>query len=225
MIRQLMLALALAASAFAAPRYLLVFHNLNSFTDPADQDMAVEAYKGFEAMARRNGVTVQPYFTGLSFEMYLRKAPELMEELRRSGRDWNHQRQPPAAAYPHGSGARQAGEVLGPTALEEEGAAPVRVTASQVRTAARGLAPAKALPSRVEVGGQTVNAARFLYLMAKIVGGAAEAEAPPMGMLPPVEPRDPRSRDTLSRLQIWTYKPAYYDKLGGRPQRPVSAGT
>jgi hypothetical protein len=496
MIGQLILAAALAGTATAAPRYLVVFHNLNSFTDPADQDMAVEAYKGFEAVARRNGVTIQPYFTGLSFEMYLRKAPELMEELRNSGRDWNHHgaNRPPrpipmdrvrgktwadavraiedyeqyaldavsgqldpsqpgglkrmtawfgkpalctgrygnapilaVTKDPYGvrmavgtndvfrlpsswfwymgtlnrpsdvfvhpnfdfidwarvefakqqgqdpstvkrnrpnepwnvyekvaprfdkldpdipaflvigfhnndlfgggnltemgqTGARmeagfrkfflqkmdeflrwvtrekgfqpttlrqvysmaranyvtpapadagtmaaqivqsveqgktlplsvnssrsghslveawqllwatlagvkpEFGDVLGPTALEEEGAVPVRASAAQVRTAARSLKPAKALPSHVEVAGQTINAARFLYLMAKIVGGAAEAEAPPLGMLPPVEPRDQRSRDSLSRLQMWTYKPAYFDKLGGRPQRAVSDG-
>jgi hypothetical protein len=52
-----MLAAALAGAGSAAPRYLPVFRNLNSFTDPAGQEMAVEAHKGFEAVARRNGVT------------------------------------------------------------------------------------------------------------------------------------------------------------------------
>jgi hypothetical protein len=92
MIRLAVLAIVLLASATLAegPRYIYVFHNLNSFIDPGDQDLAVEAYKGLEEVARRNGATVEPFFTGLSFEMYLARAPELMDALKKSGRDWHH---------------------------------------------------------------------------------------------------------------------------------------
>jgi len=84
------IAMAAAAQAAAAPRYIYVFHNLNSFVGTAEQELAVEAYKGLEEVARRNGITVEPFFTGLSFDMYLRKAPELLEALKKSGRDWHH---------------------------------------------------------------------------------------------------------------------------------------
>ena len=493
MIRILVLLAALATAGYAAPRYLVVFHNLNSFTDAADQDMAVEAYKGFEAAARRNGITIQPYFTGLSFDMYLRKAPELLEELKRSGRDYHHhganrpprpipmdrvrgkswadavraiedyeqyaldpltgqldssrpgglkaitayfgrnalctgrygnapilaavkstygvrmavgtndvvrlpaswfwymgtlnrpsdvfvhpnfdfidwarveyarkQGQDPATVKrnrPQGpwnvyekveprlakldpelpafmvigfhnndlfgggnltemgqtgsrmeSGFRsfflermdeflqwivkkkgfqpvtlrqvydmaranfvtpvrgdaasfaaqiiesaeknkalplcvnsarsghslveawqlltaavgqrepQFPDIFGPTAMEPPAAESVRATAQQIREAVRGLAPSDALPSRVTVAAAQVNTAQFLYLMAKAASGASEAESLPLSMLPPVEPRDPRNRDMLSRLQMWTYKPAYFGKLGGKPQIAV----
>lgn len=496
----LVAALAAAASPMcaadaqaAAPRFLVVFHNLNSFTDAADQDMAVEAYKGFEAVAKRNGITIEPYFTGLSFEMYLRKAPDLLNQLKSSGRDFHHHganRPPrpnpmdlvrgkswaeavqaieeyeqyaldpvsgkldmsrpgglkainawfgrpalctgrygnapilaavktrygikmavgtndvfrlpvawfwymgtlnrPSDVFVHPNfdfiewarvefarkqggdpstvkrnrpegpwnvyekveprlakldpelpaflvvgfhnndlfgggnltemgqtGARMDPEfrrfflekmdeflqwivrkkgfrpatlrqvyemaranfvtpapsdaksfasqivesaekgktlplfvnssrsghslveawqlfaavlaerepkfpdVFGPAVLEPPGAEPVRASAQQVRAAVHALVPADALPARLEVAGKQVNAAEFLYLMARIVAGASQAESAPLSMLPPVQARDPRNRDTLSLLQMWTYKPAYFGKLGGKPQTVV----
>jgi hypothetical protein len=90
-----------------------------------------------------------------------------------------------------------------------------------VKASVRALAQDDRVPSRVVVAGRQVNAAQFLYLMAKIVAGASEAEAPPLVMWPPVESRDKRSRDTLSLLQMWTYKPAYFGALGGRPQKMI----
>ncbi|MCP5112173.1 MAG: hypothetical protein GY953_15195, partial [bacterium] len=74
--RQTVFTIALLAAPLAAfgqaPRYLYMFHNINSFIPPSDQKLAVEAYRGIEDVAKRNGVPLEPFFTGLSFEMYLR---------------------------------------------------------------------------------------------------------------------------------------------------------
>lgn len=485
------LILLLAAGCPAeAPRYIIVFHNLNSFLDPADQDLAIEAYRGFDEVGRRNGVTVQPFFTGLSFGMYLRRAPQLMEELKNSGRDWHHhganrppnpqliarvgnkpwpealrvveeyessaldprtgkldparpgglkemvawfgrppfstgrfvrapilaatklqygvrmgigthdwfgipsswlwymgtlnrpddafvhpnfdfmdwvrvewakkqgqdprsvkrigpadqpsdiytrieqrlaQLDPDTSAFltfgfhnndffgyntetkkryepeyrkfflekadeflrwitktkgfrpvtlrqaydmaaanvvtPAAGDARvfagqiaesvekehslplyvrskrsghslvEAWQVLaasladrppevrdlfGPTALEPKSAAPIRAGVKEIRAAAKSLKMAGAIPAAVEVGGQRANAAEFLYLMAKAVEGSQTVEAQPLAMLPPVAPREQRFDDPLSLLQMWTLKPAYFARAGGRLQRATS---
>ncbi len=76
----------------------------------------------------------------------------------------------------------------------------------------RPASPDQSDPSSVEVAGQQVNAAEFLFLMAKIASGAPKAEAPPLPMTPPVQARANRFNDPLSLLQMWTYKPAYFDK-------------
>ncbi len=483
-----LLAMPLSAAA-GAPRYIYMFHNINSFIAQSDQDLAVEAYKGIEAVAKRNGVPLEPFFTGLSFEMYLRNAPELMEELKNSGRDWNHhganrppkpqliQRvgrkpwdeairvvdayesqsldirtgkldptrvgglkeifeyfgRPPLAtgrfvrapilaaikdryhvrmgigthdwfgipsswlwymgtlnrpddafvhpnwdfmewvrvewAIQHGEDPKtvqrarpdepwdirvkieqrlkqldpnitgflvfgfhnndlfgynyatrkrfdpayrkfflekmdeflkwiirekgfqpislrqvynmakanfilptladarifaaqiiesvdkektlplyvrsarsghslvEAWQVLrasltgskldvkdlyGPTRMEPKASQPVRATAARIRAAARALPAGNSIPARVEVAGQQANAAEFLCLMARVVAGEKQAEAPPLPPAPPVAPRENRFNDPLSLLQMWTYKPAYFDKPGGRLQRATS---
>lgn len=475
--------------AAAAPRYIYAFHNLNSFTDPSDQQLAVEAYQGFEEIARRHGLTVEPFFTGLSFEMYLARAPGLLAELKKSGRDYHHhganrppdpqliqrvgdkpwaealrvveeyessaldirtgeldpsrtgglknmveyfgrpplstgrfvrapilaaikdryrlrmgvgthdwfgipsswlwymgvlnrpddafvhpnwdfmewvrvewakkrgedpktvrrsrpeepwdlyvkigqrleQLDPNATAFlafgfhnndlfgynletkrrfepdyrkfflakmdefltwvvrekgfrpitlrrvyelaranlvtptpedvrtlaaqlvesvgrdkalplyvrsPRSghslvelwqllvatlTGARpEFPDVYGPTEAAPPSSAPVRATADEVRAAARALPRAASIPARVQVGSHRVNAAEFLYLLAEAALGAGDVQAPPLPAAPPVLPRERRFDDPLSLLQMWTYKPAYFDNVGGRLQRATS---
>jgi len=484
MLLAVFLAALLAPPALAeAPRYIYVFHNLNSFVGETEQDLAVEAYKGLEEVAGRHGITVEPFFTGLSFEMYLARAPELMEALKKSGRDWHHHganrppnpqpiqriagkgwpeairiieeyessaldirtgrldpsrpgglkrmveyfgrpplstgrfvRAPIMAAIKDRYGARmgvgthdwfgipsswlwymgtlnrpddafvhpnwdfmewvrvewavkrgedpktvkrsrpnepwdiyvkieerlkqldpdtaaflvfgfhnndlfgfnfetktrfepdyrkyflqkmdeflkwaiqkkgfrpvtlrqayemarknhvlpvaadtkvlasqiveaidkdkslplyvrsprsghslveawqvlagrgQIRDLLGPTELAPPSAGPVSASAEEVRAAARAL-PADSIPARVKVGAAEVNAAEFLYLMARVALGAQRAEAPPVNMAPPVGAREARFEDVLALLQMWTYKPAYFGALGGRLQRATS---
>ncbi len=112
--------------------------------------------------------------------------------------------------------------LFGPTQLVAKSAQPLQATAAEVRAAIRALPPAKAIPASVEVAGQQSNAAEFLFLMAKIASGAPTADAPPLPMTPPVQARANRFNDPLSLLQMWTYKPAYFDKPGGRLQRATS---
>jgi hypothetical protein len=112
-------------------------------------------------------------------------------------------------------------DLLGPTELAPPSAGPVSASAEEVRAAARAL-PADAIPARVKVGAAEVNAAEFLYLMARAALGAQRAEAPPVTMTPPVGAREERFEDALSLLQMWTYKPAYFGKAGGRLQRATS---
>ena len=76
--------------ASAAPRYLLTIVNLNYFPPPADQRLAAQALQEFIAIAREHGVEPELFFTGLAFDMYREQLPELLEELKRSGRDWHH---------------------------------------------------------------------------------------------------------------------------------------
>ncbi|MBI3697652.1 MAG: hypothetical protein HY238_22815 [Acidobacteria bacterium] len=114
-------------------------------------------------------------------------------------------------------------DILGPTRLEPKAGEPVRLTAEQVRAAARALAPSDAIPTAIELAGRRVNAAEFLYLMAKTAVGAAAITAPPLEMFPAgVAARDQRFSDPLSMLQMWTYKPAYFGETGGRLQNATS---
>lgn len=73
-----------------APRYLLTILNLNYFPQSADQRMAADALQQFVAMARERNVEPEMFFTGLSFDTYLQHAPEMMKELKQSGREWHH---------------------------------------------------------------------------------------------------------------------------------------
>jgi len=74
----------------AAPRYLLTILNQNYFRDAPDQKMAAETLLRFLAICRRRGVEPELFFTGLSFDMHIEDVPEIMEELKESGRDWHH---------------------------------------------------------------------------------------------------------------------------------------
>jgi hypothetical protein len=116
---------------------------------------------------------------------------------------------------------RQIKDLLGPTEAAPKSAAAVSATAAEVRAAARAL-PTGSIPARVKVGASEVNAAEFLYLMARVALGAERAAAPPLAMTPPVTAREERFEDVFSLLQMWTYKPAYFGALGGRVQRATS---
>ncbi|MCX7011778.1 MAG: hypothetical protein NTW86_04300 [Candidatus Sumerlaeota bacterium] len=74
----------------SAPRYLLTILNQNYFRDEADRGMAAEALRQFTAICRARGVEPELFFTGLSFDMHLQDVPEIMMDLKESGRDWNH---------------------------------------------------------------------------------------------------------------------------------------
>lgn len=114
-------------------------------------------------------------------------------------------------------------DMLGPTRLEPKAGQPLRLTAEQVRGAARALAPSDRIPAAIELADRRVNAAEFLYLMAKTVKGASEITAPPLEMFPAgTAARDQRFADPLSMLQMWTYKPAYFGETGGRLQKATS---
>ena len=112
-------------------------------------------------------------------------------------------------------------DLLGPVERAPESVREVHVSAEEVAAAARAL-PADAIPSRVIVGAVEVNAAEFLYLMARVALGDLHAVARPLNMLPPVRVREERFQDVLSLLQMWTYKPAYFGAIGSRLQRATS---
>ncbi len=73
-----------------APRYLLTIVNLNYFRQSVDQRRAAQSMREFLRMARDCGVEPELFFTGLSFSMYRKCAPEILEGLRKSRRDWHH---------------------------------------------------------------------------------------------------------------------------------------
>jgi hypothetical protein len=116
------------------------------------------------------------------------------------------------------AGRAQIKNLLGPTEMAPKSGAAVRASAAEIRAAVRAL-PTDSIPSRVKVGASEVNAAEFLYLMARVALGAQNVEAPPVAVTQPVAPREERFDDPLSLLQMWTFKPAYYNRPGGRLQR------
>ncbi|MBI3681871.1 MAG: hypothetical protein HY235_15935 [Acidobacteria bacterium] len=113
-------------------------------------------------------------------------------------------------------------DLLGPTEMAPKLSEAVTFSAAEVRAAAEALPQAKSIPAAAPVAGRMVNAAEFLYAMACVAGGAGKATVKPLELAPPVKPRQERFDDVLSLLQMWTLKPAYFDKRGGKQQLATS---
>ncbi|MFQ6091466.1 MAG: dockerin type I repeat-containing protein [bacterium] len=111
-------------------------------------------------------------------------------------------------------------DLLGPTTHYTGSVSPGTLSAVDVLEAAAEVSDllSDRLPSSVAVGGQTVNPAEFLDLMAQeyvalTEGGPAPVALRSVDLLPQAVTENDRA-DLLTKLQFWTYKPAIFAALG-----------
>jgi hypothetical protein len=108
-------------------------------------------------------------------------------------------------------------DLLGPTAYFTGTVTVATVSADDVLDTAVAVSAAitDRIPSQVTVGGQTVNPAEFLYLMAQEYVAVVQSGPAPVALQPistlPLSVTQNQEADPLTRLQFWTFKPAVFD--------------
>ena len=112
-------------------------------------------------------------------------------------------------------------DLLGPTAMQPPTEDIGDFTARQVHRAARSVQVKGSVDPAVRIGRSEVNAAEFLYLMARAVLGAESIRGVKVEIIQPFV-RQGKMGSPLDKLQFWTHKPAFYADTGGRVQRATS---
>ncbi len=108
-------------------------------------------------------------------------------------------------------------DLLGPTVVFHSDVTPASMPADDVLDAAVAISAAitDRLPSQVSVGGQTLNTAEFLYLMAQEYTAITQGAPGPISLSSisalPLTVIQNHKADPLTKLQFWTYKPAVFD--------------
>ena len=129
-------------------------------------------------------------------------------------------------------------DLFGPTKPEQAATESIKTSAEEIREAACLLKVDYSVPASVIVGDQRVNAAGFLYLMAKAIeSDSTRIEGVSLDMFQAgTKARHEHFQDVVKNwtvfskgtddelplLQLWTYKPAYYAKADRAFQKTIS---